>query len=441
MTDVMEEITALLPNCAAVAALVKSMSTNHTATFVVDGKGQSTETTSQTFMDLNSCHDPFTAIPAKPGVYACFAVDGRPIITATTGNLRRALQNRLAGPPAVSVRINYAEITDTIRYRRVGSAFAASWWYYQIVRVLFPDCYPTMLAWKPAWFLTVAPEMDFPRWKISNALAPASAITIGPLLTYRKASRLVAAIEELFDLCRYYAILRKAPQGQACAYKELRQCPAPCDGSISMADYRRLIFSAADFLADAIGARKQWMHHQECTMRAAAAAMDFRGAARRKSKLDQAERLCHDELMAVHNMDKWKYLILQRGKTRRWVAPFIAGPSGMAALPEVKDCTAVAALDAWRTVGDAETLASSHITKAPLEEIAALVAYHQHRSHDAGLYIPMDGDMEADTIRQSVQTWLAANADYDMLEINSSDLAGTGSTAEGQPLSSGDDAP
>ncbi|EQD34478.1 UvrB/UvrC protein, partial [mine drainage metagenome] len=146
----------------------------------------------------------FAFIPAKPAVYACFAADGSLIVAATTANLRRALQNRLSEQTSATGRANYAEIADTVRYRRVGSAFAASWWYYRTVRTLFPDRYAAMLAWKPAWFVTINLATEFPRFHISNALAAASALCVGPLLTRRKAKAIAESMEDLFDLCRYY---------------------------------------------------------------------------------------------------------------------------------------------------------------------------------------------------------------------------------------------
>ncbi len=434
MADVNDPITALLPDCATVARLLKSMSAEHTATSTMETKEASGEEPNLISVHRRPDSDGDDFIPAKPAVYACFAADGSPIIAATTANLRRALQNRLVQTVPKPVRLNYAEITETIRYRRVGSAFAASWWYYQTVRVLFPERYSAMLAWKAACFLTVNPEADFPRWKISSVLASAPAITAGPLPTSRSAATLVHDLEELFDLCRYYAILCKSPRGQACTYKELGQCPAPCDGSISMAVYRRQISIAADFAADTPGVRRQWMLNQEHLMRTAATAMDFHQAARLKRKLDHADRLCHGELAAVHNMEYWKYLILQRGKTRHWVAPFISGAGWLAALPEVKDRAAAAAVDSWMAVGSGKAPEPADVVRAPLEELAALVSYHQYRVHDGGLYIPITDDKTAETVRRSVQDWLAVHTDGEVLEVNSSVVTGTSaSTTDDSP--------
>src|SRR5947207_15818153 len=64
---------------------------------------------------------------------------------------------------------------------------------------------------------------------------------VGPVEDKHAAARLIELVEDLFDLCRYYNILLESPRGKACAYKEMGKCPAPCDGSIGIEHYRRMV--------------------------------------------------------------------------------------------------------------------------------------------------------------------------------------------------------
>ena len=64
---------------------------------------------------------------------------------------------------------------------------------------------------------------------------------LGPVEDKNVAGKLIEDIADWFDLCRYYHILVESPNAKACAYKEMGKCPAPCDGSISMPQYRRMI--------------------------------------------------------------------------------------------------------------------------------------------------------------------------------------------------------
>ena len=417
MSDVNEKIDDLLPDRTTVSRIVNRIPLENPTEDLLDAAHRSADNSLST--SSSSAVDGFVGIPAKPAVYACFSEDGTPIVAATTANLRNALKNRISNQTAAKKRVNYAEITDTIRFRRVGSAFAASWWYYRTVRTLFPQRYAAMLAWKPAWFITLNPEMDFPRFQISNTLSEPPGVNVGPLLSRRKARGIVESMEDLFDLCRYYEILRQAPAGTPCAYKELGKCRSPCDGSISMLEYRQQINSAIGFLSDSNGARMKWFDDQEQRIREAALRMDFRLAATYKRKLDLADKLNNGKLAEVHNMDTWKHLIIQRGKTEKWIAPFVAGPQWIASLPEVQAVAAAQWVSSWMTVCNLELSDYPIAGGFPVEEISALVTYHKYRPGEAGLYIPMDGTIDAETIQKGVQFWLNYEGDYDMPEINS----------------------
>jgi len=417
MSEVNEKIEDLLPEEATVSQIVNRSPVANPTEDSLHAAHRSADNSLSS--SSKSAVDGFVGIPAKPAVYACFSADGTPIVAATTANLRNALKNRITNQTAAKKRVNYAEIADTIRFRRVGSAFAASWWYYRAVRTLFPQRYAAMLAWKPAWFVTLNPEVDFPRFQISNTLSEPPSINVGPLLTRRKARGIVESMEDLFDLCRYYEILRQAPNGTPCAYKELGKCPSPCDGSISMVEYRQQINSAIGFLSNSSGARMGWFENQEQRIRDAASHMDFRLAATHKRKLDQADKLNEGKLTEVHNMNNWKYLIIQRGKTENWIAPFVAGPHWIASLPEVQDVDSAQSISSWMTVCNLELSDYPIADGFPVEEIAALVTYHKYRPGEAGLYIPMDGTIDAETIRRALEFWLNYEGDYDMPEINS----------------------
>ena len=418
MPNMIEKIADLLPEVASIADLINSNvgEVPHEGPTATDGSEAEEPGTSR----RKSAPGGLAGIPAKPAIYACFSPQGVPIVAATTANLRKALQNRIAGESeSKRNHVNYAEFAQTIRFRCVGSAFAASWWYYRTVRSLFPTRYTAMLAWKPAWFVTLNPMADFPQFQITTALYPAPAICVGPLLSRRTARKIMESMEDLFDLCRYHDILRQAPHGTPCTYKELGKCAAPCDGSISMTEYQRQTAAAAHFLADALDARIQWFDQQEDLIRQAASRMDFRLAALYKCKLDLADKLNQGKLVQVHDMDKWKYLIFQRGKTWHWIAPFVAGPGWIISLPEVQESQFAQHLVMWMQL--CNPVASDCIGKEtfPIEEVAALVTYHKYRPADAGLYIPMGETIGIEIIYQAMQVWLNYEDQDEMPEMNS----------------------
>jgi hypothetical protein len=423
MSGVIEKIEDLLPEIISVEALLNSITADEAP------PPPSTPQRTLEFPDhaltpsnTKQKNTGSVLVPGKPAVYILVAPDGAPILAATTANLRRALHARLSSDIAAPGRINYGDISASVRFRTVGSAFAGSWWYYRVVRTLFPDRYKSMLAWKDAWFISINLTDEFPRFHISNHLPPPPAISVGPLATRREAKAIEDTLEDLFDLCRYYEILRQAPHGQACTYKELGKCPAPCDGSISMGVYRKRISIAAGFLMDPEGQRTAWLEEQRDLMRTAASMMDFRLAGSVKRKLEAAEDFAMEECSIVGNMDQWKHLILQRGKTPRWIAPFIAGTGWLVSLPEVAAAAAADHVDSWiESCGKdmPEQIEGVNTPRFATEEIAALVAYHKYRPNDAGLYIPMDGHIPAPVINRALDVWLHASAKPEILEVNS----------------------
>ena len=163
-------------------------------------------------------------------------------------------QGRLGGDETIglSKRVNYRELVRTIRWRRIDSTFEADWVYYEAARIVFPQTYRGMVGFRPAWFIHVNPETSFPRYIKTTDLSR-SGVIAGPLADKHAAARLIALVEDAFDLCRYYQILTEAPNGKACTYKEMGKCPAPCDGSISMEQYHRMIQWSVETLIDPAG--------------------------------------------------------------------------------------------------------------------------------------------------------------------------------------------
>src|SRR3954451_11165654 len=182
--------------------------------------------------------------PAKWAVYLLTDADGRPVQLLCVKNLRYSLKRRL-GPSdenaTPSKRVDYRDFVRQVYWRRVDSAFEADWVYYEAARRVFPRTYQGMVGFRPAWFVHVNPEARFPRYTKTTDLTIKSGLLIGPVEDKHAAARLMQLAEDSFDLCRYYQVLVEAPHGRACAYKEMGKCPAPCDGSISMEQYRRLV--------------------------------------------------------------------------------------------------------------------------------------------------------------------------------------------------------
>ena len=107
------------------------------------------------------------------------------------------------------------------------------------------------------------------------------------------------SVEDAFDLCRYYNVLVEAPHGKACAYKEMGKCPAPCDGSISLEQYRRLVDWSLATLIDPA----QMIRQQTQRMQLAASDLKFEAAAKIKAYIEQLSSSKDRSLLAKRR--KW----------------------------------------------------------------------------------------------------------------------------------------
>ena len=263
------------------------------------------------------------AAPAKWVVYLLSDADDRPVQLLCVKNLRASLKRRLGGNEQVgpSRRVNYRDLIRHVRWRRVDSAFEADWIYYEIARQLFPHSYQGMVGFRPAWFIHVNPENDFPRY-IKTVDLTRPGMYIGPVADKHVAARLIQLVEDLFDLCRYYNILVQAPAARPCAYKEMGKCPAPCDGSISMQQYRHLIEWSARTLVDPHDA----VRAHKARMQQAAAALQFETAGKIKAYVEQLSLLGRGAYRHARLLKDFQFVSFQHGPREGTAKLFLITP-------------------------------------------------------------------------------------------------------------------
>jgi excinuclease UvrABC nuclease subunit len=260
-------------------------------------------------------------VPAKWAVYLMADVDDRPLQLLSVRNLHYSLKHRLYDQPdsPASKRVDYRQIVRKIHYRRVDSSFEADWIYHDIARKTFPESYQGMVGFRPAWFVHVDPDARFPRYVKTTALAAKPGNYLGPLEDKHAAARIIELVEDWFDLCRYYNILAEAPHGRACAYKEMGKCPAPCDGSISMDQYRYLIRWSSETLADP----KPFIRGQKQRMEQAAAELRFEIAAKIKGFIEQLGQLGKGTYRHIRRLDDFNFVSIQSGPKTGFARVFL----------------------------------------------------------------------------------------------------------------------
>jgi excinuclease ABC subunit C len=263
-------------------------------------------------------------VPAKWVVYLMADESDRPVQLLCVKNLRYSLKRRLGDGDVIgpTKRVDYRQIVRRIRWRRVYSAFEADVVYLEAARQFFPQTYRGMTGFQPAWFVHVNPDARFPRYTKTIDLDIQSGQLIGPIEDKHAAFRLMENAVDWFDLCRYYNILTESPNATACAYKEMGKCPAPCDGSISMDQYRRLVEWSANTLVNPSSLIQE--HTQR--MKQAAADLKFESARKIKAYVDSLSQLGKGPFRHVRRLRDFKFLSLQRGPKDGTAKAFIITP-------------------------------------------------------------------------------------------------------------------
>lgn len=256
------------------------------------------------------------SLPTHGGVYLLADTDDRPILLASCENLRRAVSNRLAAPPPEhkTKRAALAPIARHVHWRSTFSRFETAWAHWQEARALDPKNYRDVIAFPPAWFLIADPVARVPRILPVREFKTDTDRRIGPFATRRDAETWLHMLEDVFDLCRYDHILERTPNGEPCAYFEMGKCPAPCDGTLSIEAYRRMIADAMDFSA---GIREPRLSTLREAVRTASDRLEFEKAAAMQQSINRATELVAKPVYAhMCDLHECCWLVVQRASPR-----------------------------------------------------------------------------------------------------------------------------
>jgi excinuclease ABC subunit C len=329
-------------------------------------------------------------VPAKWVVYLMSDADARPVQLLCVKNLRYSVRRRLGGAEEVATgpsrRVNYREIVRHVAWKRVDSAFEADVAYLEAARQFFPSTYLGMAGLRPAWFVHVNSDAQFPRYTKTTDLGIQTGQLFGPIEDKNAAAQFIEDVSDWFDLCRYYHILIEAPLGKACAYKEMGKCPAPCDGSISMDQYRRLI----EWSMRAIVEPQELIREQTSRMQAAAKELRFETAAKIKSYIDSLSAIGKGPLRHLRRLRDFNFLSIQHGPRDGQAKVFLITPGRIdeiAGVPFEPDRPSDLLRLALELI--AERVASS-VDPAGAERIG-IVSHHLFAPKAAqGVFLPLD---------------------------------------------------
>ncbi len=338
-------------------------------------------------------------LPSGGGVYAFIDSEGRVIQTLSTQSIRRSATRRLDPADTGKGRADIRAIARRICWIPTHSVFESMWTYLRVARRLSPDTYRKELAFGPVWFASICPEDPFPRWRVGKWAFTPGAIDVGPFERRGQCTDFVDTLQDAFDLCRDHSILVQTPHGEACVYKEMGKCAAPCDGTVSLVTYRGTLSESIKF------ARGDTSPHLQklCTaMTRAADDRQYMQAAKLREQIERVEKAAATSGRMTDCVDDFRYLVVQRGAKRSEVVPFFVDRgcivSGEAvALKKISDVA-----ELW--FDEAQKLRDQPENRSEASECVWLVARFLAKGSDApGLYLDVREIASPDNIALRVR--------------------------------------
>lgn len=262
-------------------------------------------------------------VPARRGVVALLAEGDRPIVLLTAADMRSRVRNRLRNPDEQERRKvpDLHVLTRAIVWTEAPGHFEADWTYLEIARRLWPNTYSSMLASKPPWFVRADPQEKFPHFARTREPLAAGGLCLGPFESARSTDAFIETLQDAFDLCRQVQCLRRSPHAQPCAYAQIGKCLSPCDGSIPLEAYRKVVAEAAEF---ALGRREAFRAALAGRMKRAAGELKFERAAALKARLARLDDLDKPEYAYVAPLEEFRFLLLSAGENFHRVKVFAA---------------------------------------------------------------------------------------------------------------------
>ncbi len=262
-------------------------------------------------------------IPAKRGIILLQGQAGEPVQLLTSANLRNTVGTRLTQPDesGPTRRADLGSIVGSVRWKLTYSWFETDLGYKDLVCKIWPDSFTQLLGYKPAWFVHVDPTEKYPHFYTVRNTGESPGQDFGPFASGKSAQRFIESLTDGFDLCRYYQCLRRSPNAQPCMYAEMGRCLVPCDGRITMDQYRHVVAQASKF---ASGIRAGKLENLRSQMSAAAGDKRYEQAAQIKARGERLDNLSAPEFKFVAPGDEFRFIFIQRGPSRSQAKVFFA---------------------------------------------------------------------------------------------------------------------
>lgn len=265
--------------------------------------------------------------PSVRGVVELIASDGSTVLLAATGHIRRFIAQRMNEDRQHGSKANLAPITAKIIAYPTGSAIESDWIVHERARAVDPALYAKINEQNRRSVLVMDGQGGSWRVEDTQSFEPSEReLVIGPILTRHAARALGETLDDVYELCRYPKELALAPNGAACAYKQMGRCPGACDGSERMDDYHERFALAMRSASVGIEA---WKKQLSEAIQSASEALEFERAQSGKRQLDQVNTLATDALWHAQPMAGMRVVCISPSVRKGWAMVWGLGRDGL----------------------------------------------------------------------------------------------------------------
>lgn len=274
------------------------------------------------------------AVPNRPGCYLMRDRRGVIVYVGKAKNLRRRVLSyfRPGAKHAPKVRSMVNTVAD-LEFMTVRNDAEALLTEANLIKKYKPHFNILMRDDKRYLALRADPDEPFPAFRTCRIVRDDGALYVGPFPSAPVVRAAKDFVEKRFGLRGCTALAPDEEAHRHCHADVVRFCSAPCEGRISVADYRARFEEACAFLR---GERPEVIAELVAEMKAAAAREDFAKAARLR---DMAGAL--REMTKSHFVRKSPEM--RREDAKRGIAA-LAAALGLAAPPHVIECVDISNL-------------------------------------------------------------------------------------------------
>lgn len=249
-----------------------------------------------------------------------------------TANLRRRLVRLLGESAEGSKKLNLRERARWIEYTPTGSDFESGFLLYRVLRSAFPKSYANRLRLRPAPFVKMHMENEYPRASVTTRLAklPGKSLYYGPFPSRTAAEKFANDSLDFFKMRRCVDDLHPDPAFPGCIYSEMKMCLAPCFKGCTDEEYRAEVSrvqayfdSAGDSLLRELAAQREQASNN----------LEFENAAAIHARIEKLKPVLGQVPEIVHRFDRLNGVIIQRSAEPESVCVFridagcISGPA------------------------------------------------------------------------------------------------------------------